>query len=372
MKIGIDVRMPYYRMGGISQYVLHLLPALAAIDEENEYVVFQNWRDGRFLAPSAPHFHRANAYTPCHHRLEKWTLSAEIAPRRLDLFHSPDFIPPAFGARRFAITVHDLNFIYFPQFLTAESKRYYAGQIQWAVDRADIVICDSFATRADVLTHLRGVDEAKVHAVHLAANPLYTRPFPAEAITQTLQKYNLPAGFILHVGTLEPRKNIPTLLNAYYLLRQETAVSVPLVLVGGKGWIYDDIFATIQSLNLQNDVRHLAGVSDEELAHLYHAASVLVTPSFYEGFGLPALEAQHCGCPVIVSRRGSLPEIVGDEGMMVDDPEDVGDWADKIAQVISDSQLQDQMIKTGFQQAAQFSWEKCARQHLALYQNAGK
>jgi glycosyltransferase involved in cell wall biosynthesis len=370
MKIGVDVRMPFYRMGGISQYVLHLLPALAAVDKVNEYVVFQNWRDGRFLAPSSPQFRRANAYTPCHHRLEKWTLSAEIAPRRLDLFHSPDFIPPAFGARRFAITVHDLNFIYFPQFLTAESKRYYAGQIQWAVDRADIVICDSFATRADVLTHLRA-DEAKVHAVHLAANPLYTRPFPAEAITQTLQKYNLPAGFILHVGTLEPRKNIPTLLNAYHLLRQETAVSVPLVLVGGKGWIYDDIFATIQSLQLQNDVHHLTGVSDEELAHLYHAAAVLVTPSFYEGFGLPALEAQHCGCPVIVSRRGSLPEIVGDEGMMVDDPEDVGDWADKIAQVISDSQLRDQMIETGLRQAAQFSWEKCARQHLALYQNAG-
>ncbi|MCA9961900.1 MAG: hypothetical protein KC443_22835 [Anaerolineales bacterium] len=131
MHIGIDARLPYYQMGGISQYTLYLLPALAALDTENQYTILQMGKDGRFYAPTAPNFHRQNVYTPCHHRLEKWALGAELLPQCLDVLHSPDFIPPALGAKRRIITIHDLNFIYFPQFLTAESLRYYNEQIQW-------------------------------------------------------------------------------------------------------------------------------------------------------------------------------------------------------------------------------------------------
>ncbi|MCA9936842.1 MAG: glycosyltransferase family 4 protein, partial [Anaerolineales bacterium] len=143
---------------------------------------------------------------------------------------------------------------------------------------------------------------------------------------------------------------------------------VPLILVGGKGWIYDEIFATITELGLREYVRHLPGIFDEELAHLYHAAGVLVTPSFYEGFGLPALEAQHCGCPTVVSRRGSLPEIVGPQGTMVDEPEDAAAWAQVIERVLSDSQLRAEMVARGYEQAKGFTWESTAVQTLRLYQ----
>ncbi|MEZ4646136.1 MAG: glycosyltransferase family 1 protein [Chloroflexota bacterium] len=365
MHIGIDARLPYYQMGGISQYTLYLLPALAALDTENQYTILQMGKDGRFYAPTAPNFHRQNVYTPCHHRLEKWALGAELLPQCLDVLHSPDFIPPALGAKRRIITIHDLNFIYFPQFLTAESLRYYNEQIQWACNVADHISADSHATRRDLIERLN-VPPQKVTTIHLAANPLYAREYADEAVAATLAKHDLPRGFILFVGTLEPRKNVPTLVRAYALLRAR-GIDVPLILVGGKGWIYEEIFATIDELGLREHVRHLSGIFDEELAHLYHAAGVLVTPSFYEGFGLPALEAQHCGCPAVVSRRGSLPEIVGPHGMMVDEPENVEAWVDMLYRVLTDGALRAQMIARGYEQVKEFTWEETAVKTHKLY-----
>ena len=370
LRIGIDCRLPYYQMGGISQFALHLLPALAELDQVNRYSVLQMGKDGRSYTPSAPNFQRHNLYTPCHHRWERWALSAELLPRRLDLLHSIDFIPPQRGARKHLITIHDLNFIYFPQFLTAESKRYYNDQIQWAVGHADHITADSDATRQDVIGQLK-VDPAKITTVYLAANPLYNQAYSQAEIAATLAQHNLPRGFILCVGTLEPRKNIPMLLRAYKVMREETAVDIPLILVGSKGWIYDEIFATIEQLGLSDQVRHLSGIYDRQLAHLYHAAGVLVTPSHYEGFGLPALEAMHCGCPVIVSDRGSLPEVVGAAGLRLE-PDDVSGWAEALTRVLNDSALRDTMVAQGKTQAATFTWPRTASQMLDLYEKVSR
>lgn len=366
MHIGIDARLPFYQMGGISQYTVHLVQALAAVDPENLYTIFHSRKDGRsYLPPSAANFRRQNLWTPSHHRLERLALAAELLPHRLDVWHSPDFIPPAAGAKRTVITVHDLNFIFYPEFLTAESLRYYAGQIAWAVQKADHISADSQATRRDLIERL-GAPPEKVTTIPLAVNPVYERPYPADAIHQTLTQYNLPPGFILCVGTLEPRKNLPMLLRAYQRLRRETAVDIPLILVGGKGWIYDEIFAAIDALALHNQVRHLSGVDDERLAHLYHAAGVLVTPSKYEGFGLPALEAMYCGCPVIVSNCGSLPEVVGAAGLLLD-PDDDAAWAAALERVLTDSALSADLAARGRVQAQKFSWRETAVKTLALY-----
>ncbi len=366
MHIGLDCRLPFYRQGGISQYILHLIPALAAEDMADQFTLFHSRKDQKSYVPqNAKNFTRKNLWTPCHHRLERWALTAELLSHQLDVWHSPDFIPPQHGARRHIITVHDLNFIFYPQFLTAASRRYYAEQIQWAVTQADHISADSHATRRDLIEQL-DVAPDKVTTIHLAANPIYTQSFAETAVQETLRRFNLASGFILSVGTLEPRKNLPMLIEAYGLLRQETAVDVPLILVGGKGWIYDEIFATIDTLGLRAHVRHLEGVYDEQLAHLYHAAGVLVTPSHYEGFGLPALEAQHCGCPVIVSKRGSLPEIVGPQGIILD-PDDIELWAKTIRQVLSDGEMRERLIAQGYQQASKFSWDKAARATIQLY-----
>jgi glycosyltransferase involved in cell wall biosynthesis len=262
------------------------------------------------------------------------------------------------------ITVHDLNFFYYPQFLTAESHRYYNGQIEWAVRRADHVLADSHSTKSD-LSSLLGVGPEKITVVHLAANPAF-RPLPEPEANRTTARYGLEPGYLLCVGTLEPRKNIPGLLQAYRLLFDGAVTVAPLVLVGGKGWLYDEIFERVEELHLTQQVRFLHGVSDADLVGLYNGACLLTTVSFYEGFGLPALEAMACGTPVVVADRASLPEVVGEAGLLVnpDDPEDI---ARALARVLTEESLRGRMRELGLAQAARFTWEEAARKTLAVY-----
>lgn len=367
MHIGIDCRLPTYQMGGISQYTIHLIAALEKLKTDDEYTIFHNRREKRDFRPPDSHgFSRSDLWTPCHHRFERYALGCEIAYHDLDVFHSPDFIPPAFGARHRVITVHDLNFIHFPEFLTSESHRYYTNQIEWAVSAADHIIADSEATRSDLID-LLDVPPMKVTTIHLAANPIYSAAYPTGEIQATTQVLGTGEGFILGVGTLEPRKNWPMLIQAYAGLRREFSVDVPLVLVGGRGWIYEEIFQTISRLNLESHVMHLSGVSDVQLAHLYRAAGVLAFPSHTEGFGLPALEAMHAGCPVVVSNRGSLPEVVGDAAVKLD-PTDLDAWVQALGNVLTDREYAEALSRAGLEQAKSFTWRKTAMATSEIYQ----
>ncbi len=364
MRIGIDARVTHYIRGGISTYTLRLLRALATLDANSDYVVLHSRKDrhpplpGRNVRP-------APCWTPPHHRLERWTLGMEIARFRIDLLHSPDFIPPAFGYRRSVITVHDLNFLYYPQFLTAESRRYYNQQIHWAVRRADHILADSHATRADLVARL-SVPPEKVTTVHLAADPAF-HPLPEEEVRRIVTRYGLKPGYLFFVGTLEPRKNVPGLLQAYHLLLERKVTTAPLVLVGGKGWLYDEIFERVTALGLTEQVRFIHDAPDGDLPGLYNGASVLAMPSFYEGFGLPVLEAMACGTPVVAAARASLPEVVEEAGLLVN-PDDAEDIAQALARVLTDEPLRARLRELGLVQAARFTWEETARRTLAVYQ----
>lgn len=367
MRIGLDLRLPYYQMGGISQYALQLVRAFAerAVSADDHYLVVHHAKEGRDFTPTHPQFQRQRAFTPCHHRWERWALSAEIARWRCDVWHSPDFIPPQRGAKRMIITVHDLNFLHYPHYLTTEARRYYNDQIAWAVARADGISADSEHTRQDLIK-LLGVSAEKVRTIPLAANPLYEKAVAPASLEESLHQWQLGRGFLLFVGTLEPRKNLTTLLHAYHRLRQTTPLKVPLVLVGRKGWFWEEIFATIEQLQLSADVRHLSNISDEQLAHLYHSAGALVMPSHYEGFGLPPLEAMWCGCPVLVSNRASLPEVVGPAGLLLE-ADDVVAWCDGMERVLQDEKVRVQMVEAGFVQARRFSWALSAEKTAQLY-----
>ena len=365
MRIGIDARIIAYRRGGIASYIRHLLPTLAALDPDTDYRVLRHRKD-RTRSEAAPNVRRATVWTPCHHRLERWALGVEIAPLRLDLLHSPDFIPPAFGARHFVITVHDLNFLYYPQFLTAESRRYYNDQIAWAVARADHILADSETTRADLI-RLLNVPPEKVTTVHLGIDPVF-RPLPPNLVRETLARYGLTPGYLLFVGTLEPRKNLPGLLTACRILLDRREALPPLVIAGSRGWLYEEIYARVESLRLESHVRFVYDIPDDDLPALYNGAALLVMPSFYEGFGLPALEAQACGTPVVISDRGSLPEVAGAAAVTVnpDSPEDI---AAGIARVLGDPDLQAALRAAGPAHAARFTWEQAARGVLAVYRS---
>ena len=367
MQIGIDARIVHYARGGISNYVLRLLPALAALDRTTEYIVFHSRKD-REPARYRPgtNFCPVPCWTPSHHRWERWALSVEVARVRPDLLHTTDFIPPLGGYRRLVITVHDLTFLHYPQFLTAESFRYYNRQITWAVQRADHILTDSYASRDD-LVNMLAVPKDKITVVHLAADPMF-RPLSPEHARSVAARYDLRPGFLLCVGTLEPRKNVPGLLQAYRMLLDAQVTSAPLVIVGGKGWLYHEIFERITVLRLTEHVRFLHNVPDEDLPGLYNAAALLTTPSFYEGFGLPALEAMACGTPVVVSNRSSLPEVVGEAGLLTD-PDDPTAIADELARVLTDASLRERLRAKGLAQAARFSWERAARETLVVYRS---
>ncbi len=363
MRIGIDARITYYVRGGISNYALHLLRALATLDAESDYIVLHSRKDHHPLRPG-PNFRPVPCWTPPHHRLERWALGLEIARLRLDLLHSPDFIPPACGYRCSVITVHDLNFLYYPQFLTAESRRHYNRQIGWAVHRADHILADSYATQADLITWLN-VPPEKITTVHLAADPAF-RPLPEEETRRAIAQYGLQPGYLLFVGTLEPRKNVPGLLHAYHSLLEQRVTTAPLVLVGRKGWLYDEIFQRVAALGLTGQVRFIHDASDADLPGLYNGAGVLVLPSYYEGFGLPALEALSCGTPVVVANRASLPEVVGEAGLLVD-PDDPEALAQALARVLTDGALRARLRELGLAQATRFTWERTARETLTVY-----
>ncbi len=361
MHIGLDARLTYYTGGGISRYIRQLATRLPELDGENRYTIFhRRGHEETFSRPGS----RAELWTPAHHRLEALTLSLELAPRRLDLLHSPDFIPPLYGARRQVITVHDLTFLLYPQFLTAESRRYYNRQIAWAVRRADHISADSAATRDDLI-RLLGAPAEKISVIHLACDPDF-RPLPPEQVTPVLNRLGLRPGYILFVGTFEPRKNIPGLLRACALLRAKTPDAPLLVLAGRRGWLFDSTLALIEELGLAAHVRLLEKIPGADLPALYNGAAAFVLPSHYEGFGIPLLEAMACGLPALIADRASLPELAGEAALRLE-PDDPQQMAGQLYRALSDSALRQNLRQRGLERVRQFSWEKAARETAALY-----
>lgn len=359
--IGIDARLTYYRVGGISTYIRRLISALEKLEHQQQFTIFHSRKAVDSLSQQ---FRSARLWTPCHHRLERLALSLELARHRLDLLHSPDFIPPLRGARRHVITVHDLTFIHYPQYLTAESRRYYNGQIETAVRQADHILVDSEATRRDLIDIL-SVPQGKITVHMLGVDPQF-RPLTAEQTEPARAALGLPPQYILFVGTFEPRKNIAGLLQAYHDLLTTLPDAPPLVLVGRPGWNFEQTLAQAESLKLGERLIWHSAVSDEQLPAVYNMALALVTPSFYEGFGLPALEAMACGTVPVVSDRSSLPEIVGDVGLLID-PDDPAALTAALQRVLSDADWRQAQQQAGLQRAAGFTWEETARIVLETY-----
>ncbi|MBM4466395.1 MAG: glycosyltransferase family 4 protein [Chloroflexi bacterium] len=368
MRIGIDARLVYYSQAGITQYTLRLIQGLAESDRENEFIILQSRKD-KHLIVDQPNFKRVSLWTPSHHRLEQIALRLEISRLGLDVLHSPDFIPPFRRNCQSIITIHDLAFLLYPHFLTRDSAHYY-GQIDQAVKRTDHIIAVSESTRQDTI-RLLGAPEHKITVIYESANPIYRPVNDQEILDQTKSKYHITGDFILFVSTIEPRKNLPTLLRAYRQLLDNYQNNVRLAVVGRRGWLSEEVFTLVEELKLASDVLFLGRVPIKDLLHLYNAAHLLVQPSFYEGFGLPPLEAMACGTPVVVSNVSSLPEVVGDAALLVD-PEDVSQLTVAIWRVLTDQALRAELIAKGLKRAQCFSWEKTALQTLELYQRVAQ
>jgi glycosyltransferase involved in cell wall biosynthesis len=345
MQIGIDARLVYYSRAGIGQYIMRLVEALAALKTEDDDFVLLHSRKDRTQIVNNHNFNRISLWTPSHHRLEQLSLRFEIGRLRLDLLHSPDFIPPFWRNCKSVITIHDLAFLLYPHFLTKEAARYY-GQIDHAVRRTDHIIAVSESTRQDTIK-LLGVPEKKITVIHEAANPMFQKISTDEARSQVAKIYDIDRDFILFVSTIEPRKNLPGLLQAYRKLREDYKCHEGLVLAGSRGWLSEEVFDAVKRLDLEEHVRFLGRVPSQHLVYLYNAARILVHPSFYEGFGLPPLEAMTCGTPAIVSNVAALPEVVGDAAILID-PHDIDGLTVAMWRALTDEDLRSNLIAKGF------------------------
>ncbi len=364
MRIGIDLRLHAYAPGGISRYARRLARAIAECVTADQLVLISHRREEVPL--EIPGVRTRRVITPPHHALERWLLGLELRTLGLDVLHSTDFIPPAWGARRRVITIHDLNFLYYPDYLTAEARRYYNRQIEWAVARADAIVVDSYATQRD-LVQLLEVRTGSITVAHLAADERFA-VLPEAEVAQILSAYDLTPGYLLFVGVWEPRKNLPGLFEALAILR-DTGQRLTLAVVGRPGWLYAEVNASLQRLRLERWVRFIERPPVGDLVALYNGAQCLIIPSFYEGFGLPALEAMQCGTPVIVSDRASLPEVVGEAGLLID-PDDPVTIASACRQMVEDAGLRRTLRAAGLARAQAFSWRQTAERTLQAYRAA--
>ncbi|MDW8325557.1 MAG: glycosyltransferase family 1 protein [Anaerolineales bacterium] len=374
MRLGLDVTAAVAQGAGIGRYTRELLRALAAADPDNHYRLFFASRTCPHPLPPLPPNFRVTAL-PIHdiwlarlwHRA-RLPLPVETFIGPVDVFHSPDFtLPPVRRGTRTLLTVHDLSFVRDPGSAPPGLLAYLNAVVPRSVARADHVLADSQATKNDLIELYR-VPAEKVTVLYSGVEANFRPVTDAAQLAAVRARYGLgEAPFILAVGTLQPRKNYVRLLQAFAAVASQSPISdLQLVIAGGKGWLFDSIFAEVERLGLKQRVRFPGFVADGDLPALYSAARVLAYPSLYEGFGLPMLEAMACGTPVVASTASCLPEVAGDAALLVP-PTDVPALAEALGRATADEAVRAELIARGFARARAFTWSKSAEQLLALY-----
>lgn len=365
-KIGINAHLlsgqAGYRQAGIHTYISQLLNHLPATDDLSYHVFTQRGAE-QFLRP---HLRVEASRLPTQNPLVRiaWEQAAWLALAKraqVDMLHSMAFVTPLIAPMPKIVTVYDLSFIHFPERYTKFKRWYLQAQTRRSVQSADLTIAISEDGKRDIQT-VFNISPDKIAVITPGVSDIY-KPLPQADIAQFKQEKGITRPFILHVGTLQPRKNIPILLRAFAELNDP---KLDLVLVGGKGWLFDEIFALVEQLNLRDRVRFTGFVPDLALPLWYNSAELFVFPSIYEGFGIPAADAMACGTPVIAANTSSLPEVVGDAGLLFE-PQAVSALTERIASVLYDPALAATMGLRGITQAGKFSWTHSGRKMAALY-----
>ncbi len=351
-----------YRSAGIAAYIAQLLRYLPSAEATLRYTVFLGQGqlpEGVSLSVQRSAWPTRNPYA----RILWEQLALPWALRRADvaLLHAPAFVGPLLSFCPQVITVHDLSFLRYPALFKRGNRYYLSLFTRLACRRAAAVIAVSAFTAREV-TALLGVPPARVYVVHHGVEPRF-RPLPEEMAAHFRAEQGLPERFILHLGTLEPRKNLIALVQAFALLPDP---EVHLVLAGGKGWFYEDIFAEVARLGLQARV-HFPGYVPAEMQELwYNAAHIFAYVSHYEGFGLPVLEALACGVPTLIGDAPALTEVAGDAALVAERTEPAA-IAAGLQRLLDAPDLRAALRARGLARAAAFTWEATAQQTAAVY-----
>ena len=376
MKIAIDYTPAVRQIAGVGRYTRSLVQALIHTAPDDSYTLLyagaapaiplsagvdeESRRDGgavtlrRLPVPE-------RLLTVLWHRW-RVPLWADLCSPGSAVFYSPNFVLPPLLRANGVVTVHDLSFLRYPETHDPGLVAFLTAAVPRAVRAAALVLADSEHTRQDTIA-LLGVPAEKTAVLLSAADPIF-RPVDDPAVLRAMRRRRgLDRPYILSVGTVQPRKNLPRLIAAVRLLRERTGEDIVLVHAGRRGWLYAEVQRAVQDHAMADSFRLVEDADDGELRLLYAGAVTLAYPSLYEGFGLPCVEAMACRCPVVASAVSSVPEVAGDAGLLVE-PTDVEALADALSRCLGDSELRATLIERGTAQAARFTWERSAAKLL--------
>ena len=381
LKIVVDATPITPQPSGVGLYVANLIAHLWQLQQPENFELgivyqpsFKNWVQRNLAFPGSLQQYPACYLLPFPVRVTNFLLKhfPQAFPLWLekyahypDLIHGTNFNVFPYKKSLKVITLYDLTFLRYPEYVD-QVVANYAPRVKKCLQWTDLVITISQSTKQDAINYLQ-ISPDKIHVTPLASRyyPNYLSLEIQEKLKQSCE-YDFSVPYILFVSTIEPRKNITTLITAFNYLKQKYKIEHNLVLIGKKGWRYEPVFQMIAESTYQKNIYHLDYLSDDLVALFYTLAEVFVYPSHYEGFGLPVLEAMNLGAPVIASNTSSLPEVVGDAGLLIN-PDDPIVLAEAVLQVISNSQLQQDLTIKGQKRAQNFSWHKTAEETLKAY-----
>lgn len=340
---------------GFGFYVDNLVKNIKKIDQSNQYVL---------IKPGT----NKDLSTPKRIIWDQFGFPLQANLKRVDIIHQPCFSAPIFSFAKKVVTIHDLISMNFPENIPRFSRMFYSQWMPFTYRFADHYIAISKHTKKDILRLLK-LDPSKITVIYEAADESYmplTKKADLEKVAKVREKYKLPEKYILHIGTLEPRKNLIFLVKVFAEAIKDKKIPHSLAIAGKKGWYYEELFKLVDDLGLADRVIFTGYIDDEDKSYLYNGSSLFAFPSVYEGFGLPPLEAMSCGVPVMTSSTSSLPEVVDKAGVLLP-PNNKNLWVRNMKRVLKSSKVQKEMSEASLIQAAKFSWQKTAEQTLEVY-----
>jgi glycosyltransferase involved in cell wall biosynthesis len=369
MRVAIDARMGHTRVG-MGVYVRGLISHLGKIDRQNEYFIITHKGKKADFVPEQKNFikWKTSISYENHFRRDFWEqayLPLKLHKIKINVYHGPNYVLPILAKTGMVLTAYDMISFATPEWYKSISRFRVQKLLKVSAMKAQKIITGSENSKRDIIEILK-VPEEKVKVVYIGVDSAYKPINDQDRINSVKARYGIANKYILHVGSLNPRKNISRLIEAYNRLPQSLREEHQLVLVGKRGWRADEILAKVKELHLENRVIFTGFVKDDDLPLLMNASSLLTFPSLYEGFGIPPLEAMACGTPVVASNTSSIPEVVGDAALLFD-PYNVEEMTEAMYRALTDKQLRNELRQKGFERIKQFSWEKAAKETLAIY-----
>ena len=374
MRIAIDFTAFIPQTTGVDTYLKQLVLHLAKVDQSNQYMIYHNHEDRRFFANNLPEnfSHTSLSARPRLIRLISQQVMLPIAASdwKADVVHSPSFIMPYIrGSARHVLTVHDMTSFSHPHcHIALRRSLLYRRMVLASLRRADVVAVPSKATRQAILEFLPDLQPDRIHVTVPGIGEEF-RLCDSTSVQEVVTRLTLPQPYILYVGTLEPRKNLPALVESYRRLVEAGAIKEHLVLAGKFGWGYEALLRQVHAPALRGKVHLVGYVDQQDLPAVYAGARLFVYPSLHEGFGFPPLEAMACGVPVVSTLSSSLVENLEGAAELVA-PDDIVALADAIRRLLTDDALRAKRRTQGLEQASHYRWDQTARETLKSYQTA--